>query len=628
MENMPIGIRHHFHKMIIVILLLPLSVADCSQCMTTGSMLSQQSMVHTFVSSASYQEHDPISIQGNAEFASLASSESWPGNGSESNPYCIHGLNITEEPGAGYPFRISDTTVFFILNGSLLVGGIAAIRLSNVTNARINGSLVKDSSQHGIMIDYCHSISLNKNVIKSSQGRGIYLYRAEDMLVENCDIHSCKDRGILIDYTETSIVRNCSIHENSRDGMHLRDSNSNIIQENSIFENGHMGITLGNADECNISGNSIFNNSVSGMDIGDSFGSNIIDNVLHNHIGAGLHISGGSDNATVNNNTFYRNTAFALRTHSNNGLFSMNNFIENANASPVNDRAQASDVGVNNHFVSNFWDEWVFPDENSDGIVDNSYDMYENMDPSPKVKAYHTNRMHILTKPWLVNPNYTTEGYFFYGELNISWTPASDTFDHEITYSLHYLNNKTSEWTNIATGLAITSYLWNTVAVQQNVSYRIRVQSHCENNLEKTSPEGPFLHITEHTLSPPTVLHPNGGEIISNEFEMRWKEARDSWNYSVTYNVWISSDEGDTWFQIVEGLEKTAYVISESHFVEANTNLVKVVAYSEENLKSEDVCDGPFRVRGINTMVYTVLGSMGLIGIAAALIILLFRRFR
>jgi len=625
---MPIGIRHHLCKTIIVILLLSLSFADCSQGKKTGSMFSRESRVDAFVSSASYEEHDPISIQGNAEFASLVSSESWPGNGSESNPYRIHGLNITEEPGAGYLFRVRDTTVFFILNGSLLAGGIAAIRLSNVTNARINSSLTRDSSQHGIMIDYCNSISLNKNIIKFSQGRGIYLYRAEGVLIENCDVHSCKDRGILIDYTESSIIGHGSIHDNSRDGMHLRDSNSNDIQENSIFGNGLMGMTLGNADECNISGNSIFNNSDSGMDIGDSFGISIIDNVLYNHIGAGLHISGDSDNTTVTNNSFYRNRAFALRTHADNGLFSMNNFIENANVSPVNDRAQASDIGVNNHFVSNFWDEWIFPDENSDGIVDNPYDIHENTDPSPKVKAYQTNRIHILTRPWLVHPNYTIYGCFFYGELNITWTPASDTFDHEITYSLHYLNNKTSEWTNIAAGLANTSCLWNTVAVQQNVSYRIRVESHCENNLEKTSMEGPFLHIIEHTLSPPTVLHPNGGEIISNEFEMRWKEARDSWNYSVTYNVWISSDEGDTWFQIAEGLEKTAYVISESHFVEANTNLVKVVVYSEENLKSEDVCDGPFRVRGMNTMVYTVLGSLGLLGIAAALIILLFRRFR
>ena len=41
-----------------------------------------------------YTPHDPIFIDGNDDFALQAANESWPGDGSEANPYVIEGLEI------------------------------------------------------------------------------------------------------------------------------------------------------------------------------------------------------------------------------------------------------------------------------------------------------------------------------------------------------------------------------------------------------------------------------------------------------------------------------------------------------------------------------------------------------
>ena len=47
------------------------------------------------LSRTSYTLHDPIFIRNNTDLVYQASLNGWNGNGSESNPYVIEGLNIT-----------------------------------------------------------------------------------------------------------------------------------------------------------------------------------------------------------------------------------------------------------------------------------------------------------------------------------------------------------------------------------------------------------------------------------------------------------------------------------------------------------------------------------------------------
>ncbi|MHA2161705.1 MAG: hypothetical protein ACXABF_04735, partial [Candidatus Thorarchaeota archaeon] len=78
--------------------------------------------------------HDPIVINDNQDFETQA----WPGNGSESNPFIIDGLNITDFDSC---ISIIGTTAYFIIRNCFLrsIGGFSgfAVNLQDVSNGTI-----------------------------------------------------------------------------------------------------------------------------------------------------------------------------------------------------------------------------------------------------------------------------------------------------------------------------------------------------------------------------------------------------------------------------------------------------------------------------------------------------------
>jgi hypothetical protein len=100
------------------------------------------------------------------------------------------------------------------------------------------------------------------------------------------------------------------------------------------------------------------------METGDSSNNLIAWNVISNFPGWGIDIWNGANNNIIQYNGL----------HGNNYL----------NPS----QSQASDIGLNNSFVNNFWDDWVSPDTDQDGVVDNPYTIdgsAQNTDPFPLV---------------------------------------------------------------------------------------------------------------------------------------------------------------------------------------------------------------------------------------------------
>ena len=92
---------------------------------------------------AAYVEHTiTISISGNSDFQNQASTNGWNGDGSESHPYSITNLNITNSTTIYPLLSISDTDVYFNITNSLFDGGLYGIFLDNVTNGLILNNLV------------------------------------------------------------------------------------------------------------------------------------------------------------------------------------------------------------------------------------------------------------------------------------------------------------------------------------------------------------------------------------------------------------------------------------------------------------------------------------------------------
>ena len=122
-----------------------------------------------------YTLHDPIHIDGNADFLSQGSSEDWQGNGSLGNPIIISGYSIS---AAEHMLKVENSDLHFEFSNNQLDGlswvwcGIAIIDSANgvikdnyvrraaagihvvtVENFTIQGNEVHDSEFGGIIVE-------------------------------------------------------------------------------------------------------------------------------------------------------------------------------------------------------------------------------------------------------------------------------------------------------------------------------------------------------------------------------------------------------------------------------------------------------------------------------------------
>ena len=137
----------------------------------------------------SLENHSPIRIRSDSEFASIASSEGWIGNGSSSNPYIIENYtiraNVTFDPEEStfeveHAIHISDTLSSFIIRNCRLFNDtdneefmlVIGILLDNVENCIID-SCYFESLDECIDLDDCTAVEImNCTIIQTWRGYG------------------------------------------------------------------------------------------------------------------------------------------------------------------------------------------------------------------------------------------------------------------------------------------------------------------------------------------------------------------------------------------------------------------------------------------------------------------------
>ncbi len=91
---------------------------------------------------------------------------------------------------------------------------------------------------------------------------------------------------------------------------------------------------------------------------------------------------------------------------------------------------------------------------------------------------------------------------------------------------------------------------------------------------------------SEHYLLIPTITIPSGEETLSGEFDIYWTESKDTWGFSVMYNVSYSTDGGTTWTQIT-AKQTTRNTSWDTRLVPDGSNyILKVEAFSSGGLKT------------------------------------------
>lgn len=373
---------------------------------------------------------DPIIINDDAGLKSFASA----GTGTSEDPYIISNHEIIVSDGE-HGIRIDGTTKYFeirdnyVSTGNLQnVFGIYVMNVESNTATISNNQL--ENNMVGIIVDASPYTKISNNNISNSNKYGIEILDAStNSRIELNNIYSVLESGIRIDSRGSSVILNQVINIFDNDetppsfGIQILEDDA-IVQNNGI-EGYWEGINLSPVSNAQIIANNIDSceSGITGWPSNSLIAYNIVRNGYMS--GNGIRLQGEFDNYNSDNNIISYNTienypSFGLQLleNSNNNLVANNSFIDN---SYEIDESQSNDEASGNIIDHNYWDDWISPDENEDGIVDNPYAISgssKNADNQPLVLNIIVNQLaetderykplaflEPLNNPWIIVPS-------------------------------------------------------------------------------------------------------------------------------------------------------------------------------------------------------------------------------
>jgi parallel beta-helix repeat protein len=474
-----------------------------------------------------YIPHDPIRINNNAEFATLAGLEGWIGDGSLGNPYIIEGYDINGS-GYGYCIYIGNTTVYFEVKDCYLhdaSGGVvfpyffpdAGIVLYKVQNGTIANNTASSNSLRGIFLKSSSNNIVINNTASSNKVVGISLSTCSNNLVVNNTLLSNEIEGIYLHYSNSNSILNNNISLNERFGIEFYDASSNIIKNNEMIDDGiiisgkmleHWNthiidttntvngkpvvywknqtggavplgagqIILANCTNVSIKNHNVSDGSV-GIQLGFSNNNTIANSTVSNNF-FGIYLSNSGDNI-INNDTVTNNIYGINLGHSS------GNTITNTNATNKFEGIGLShsnnDIIANNS-VSNNWNGIYLHYSNSNTIsnnkVSNNWRGISSGSSSGNIIANNnaSNNQYGISLSWATsntinNNNLINNGIFIDGYKLEYWnTHTIDTSNTVNGKPVHYLYNQSGGTVPLGAGQVILANCTNMVIENQNVS--------------------------------------------------------------------------------------------------------------------------------------------------------------
>ena len=296
-----------------------------------------------------------------------------------------------------------------------------------------------------------------------SEGSGIYTDNA-NVSVKNNIIVEC-EHGIFLSNTNGSEIVDNFINT-SYMGIQV-EGNENLIFKNTIELSSNTGIRI-TGDENNVEENRVYRAELGTCLQGD--GNSFTKNLFFNCIEYGIQIFSPSANNLIKWNDFVWNKLY------------------------LDSQAYCQDETSSNIFTNNYWDDFTYPDTNSDGIVDNSYlipcGMYGNTsDDFPLTTPYNTvtSSLHYFNRPRIIS---LPTSQIIYQEVNLSkvvrieWCPVTDSMGHAITYSLFH--SEGDNWAAISEDITENYVDWDTTNLVSGGAMcccRLKVVAMCSDGL-------------------------------------------------------------------------------------------------------------------------------------------------
>jgi parallel beta-helix repeat protein len=454
---------------------------------STIQQIDQKSVTNKIVTGM-YTNHSRIEIFSESDFGTLGFS----GIGSETDPYIIEGFNITETT-EGNCINIQNIHAYVTIQNNYLDGrsnSQVCIYLGNVSHVKIIQNQFLNLKR-GILLDKdCQYCEISGNTIIGSIDGAI-------SLGTNSSFNNITNN--YIDEASSGAIKvinsiNCNIDANTvigdmgdsyNPGIYIHNSIASI--KNNIIAACYIGIYLEKANK-----SEIFNNYVNTSSRGIQVYGN--ENLIHENTveftsGGGIEVQGNQN--IVKENRFYstrngiamqgngnsctKNVIFNCTVYginimnpAENNLIKWNDFVWNGLS--ADSQGYAQDETGPNTITENYWDDFIYPDTNNDGIVDNPYiipyGMYSNItDDSPLTTPYNsiTSSLHYFNRPRIIsisNSEIDQGNIILSGTVHIEWCPVTDSKGHTITYSVFY--NSNDIWIAISEDLTENEVDWNT----------------------------------------------------------------------------------------------------------------------------------------------------------------------
>ena len=318
---------------------------------------------------------------------------------------------------------------------------------------------------------------INKNNYEVHEDAGqIIIVKCTSITIANQNLANTRD-GISV-----IISQNITISENkiSKSAISLLNSDNNKIFDNTLIESGivtqssHANSFYNNNIINTIVGNSIsdsndnkiylniFQNNIRSLWLGYSNTNVIFNNIFSNNTQA--IVSSFSSNNDIINNIFVNGSGYAISSAISSNFVSRNDFLSN-NPSGTS-QGFFSQQDIVDH---NYWNDWIIPDIDTDGIVDLPY----ILDSSPEINLDYN----PLTDPSCFLPHVLTYPYknnTLTGIATIEWTPAN-LFNRIVTYNVSYSPDNGMTWYTLTVDSSSTSYIWDTTSLSDDTHYLIKV---------------------------------------------------------------------------------------------------------------------------------------------------------
>ena len=430
---------------------------------------------------------------------------------------------------------------YIIANESMGV----VIEYTNAYFVLRNITVVGTGSYHGF---YFLSVTHGKveNCTARNNDYGFYLYSSDSLTLDN-NLADSNNRGYYLKSTNNTNMWNNSALFNSY-GFYLDHSHSNTLINNIADSNGNNGYFLFASASNLLNNNTASKNGGYGFKLDDSSTSY---NVLENNTASynsltGFYLQWGRYNTMINNTSQYNEQHGFYLKKSNSNTFNDNKALYNAQQGFLLNSSNENELTCN--LAKNNTESGYYLTDSNTTVLDNNTASYNN--------------------------NY---GFYLSTSSNNTLSNNTATQNNNYGFSLVSSSNNNTLQYNVAF---------------DNVNGPFYISNTC---IDNTLINNTFVN--SHTLTAPNVIYPNGGEMLFGIVIIEWEPANDSLGHTVTYSLYYSENNGNSWTSLAEGLTTTSYNWDTTTVPEGPSYLIKVIADDRHGLTAEDTSDASFTIQ-------------------------------